>query len=408
MPSQVNTWSDSANAGSFCTVDSGSLYIFDVAFSDNVLTIRLVNSSGVIQPNPLTADLSSLLTNAQNVVSASFNSITSDLTIVTADSEGNVKPVGEHIVVSLSDLKKLTGVEIKQLYEAETDVNRFTDVLKEKLDSLVLVRYLGIYQTIFDIRTAHPAPASGSFGFLDDGVGSPISIAIWDPTEAEYKVIQAFEDESNALVKQKYEANADTNVFTDAEKSKLSLFRENWINLFPGLNGRTFNQLLRIDATGENMEWSDLEASFLDLNDVPAQYTGNEDKVLRVKSDGTGISFETAAQVLADGAASFVWANDYQVIERATGFTLTSAVMDSKTVMFFDQAGNVGLNIQEGLLYEGTFRFVQAGAGTVTIIPNGGVVLMSKNGALTTDGPGSVVEIIPRGPDTFLVTGDLV
>jgi len=36
------------------------------------------------------------------------------------------------------------------------------------------------------------------------------------------------------------------------------------------------------------------------------------------------------------------------------------------------------------------------------------VVLMSKNGALTTDGPGSVVEIIPRGPDTFLVTGDLV
>lgn len=133
-------------------------------------------------------------------------------------------------------LTKLNGIEdgaraamsdedVKAAYERNLNTNEFTDAEKAKLAGLSASRFLGTYVSLTALRAAHPSPPSGSFAYVDSGTNADIMSYIWDATDLKY-VPQASGNtqETPESVKAKYEANADTNAFTDAEKLKLEAY----------------------------------------------------------------------------------------------------------------------------------------------------------------------------------------
>jgi hypothetical protein len=118
---------------------------------------------------------------------------------------------------------KLTNADIKTQYEANSNTNAYTDAEKSKLAGLEDQKFLGTYTSLSALQTAHPSPAVGSFAHVDAGVGNSVETYAWDDSDDEY-VLQGSSStsETASSVKSKYESNADTNAFTDAEKSKLT------------------------------------------------------------------------------------------------------------------------------------------------------------------------------------------
>ncbi|GAB5451820.1 MAG: hypothetical protein Hals2KO_21480 [Halioglobus sp.] len=116
-----------------------------------------------------------------------------------------------------------TGSEIKAAYEGEANTNAFTDAEKAKLAGVESSKFLGTYTTLGALQTAHASPAQGSYAHVDAGVGQDVTVFIWDDDDNQY-VEQAAgsSSETAASIKTKYESNPDTNVFDDAEKSKLA------------------------------------------------------------------------------------------------------------------------------------------------------------------------------------------
>lgn len=130
---------------------------------------------------------------------------------------------------------KLTGVEagatadqsaseIKTAYESNADTNAFTDAEKTKLAGLSDPLFKGIHVSAGALTTAHPAPEVGSYAYVDPGTGSDSELYIWDDDDSAWVLGGGAggSSETPTTIKTKYESNADTNAFTDAEKTKLA------------------------------------------------------------------------------------------------------------------------------------------------------------------------------------------
>lgn len=212
----------------------------------------------------------------------------------------------------------MSAAEIKTAYESNTNTNVFTDAEKAKLNNLAASRFLGVYPTLTALRAAHPAPPEGSFAYVDQGPNTDIMSYIWDANDLKY-VPQASGNtqETPESVKAKYEANDDTNVFTDAEKLKLESFDPDapslpnggttgqvlakqsnadgdavWVNPpipedeLPPTAGQG-GKVLGVDLSG-NAVWIDPPESYPALG-------GNAGRVLTVRPDETGVQWRTPA-----------------------------------------------------------------------------------------------------------------
>lgn len=113
---------------------------------------------------------------------------------------------------------KVDKVAGKQL----SDEN-YTSAEKTKLAGLEDSHYRGTYVNLTALQTAVPTGVAGDYADVDAGAGSPVLRYIWDADDSEW-VAQAGSAEpiTAAQVKSLYESNADTNAFSDSEKSKLS------------------------------------------------------------------------------------------------------------------------------------------------------------------------------------------
>lgn len=105
--------------------------------------------------------------------------------------------------------------------DALPDTNLITDAQKTKLDSLVTSKYLGTFLTLEAIPTE--GAEAGNYADVDSGEPDVDTQRwIYDVESAGFvKSVSIPASETNESVKEKYEANADTNVFTDLEKLKL-------------------------------------------------------------------------------------------------------------------------------------------------------------------------------------------
>lgn len=117
----------------------------------------------------------------------------------------------------------MTDAAVKAAYEANADTNAFTDAEKSKLAGLESSTFKGTYLTDVALTSAHPAPEAGSYAYVDAGAAADVIIYIWDESDSAWVQGGSAEStETSATIKAKYEANADTNAFTDAEKTKLA------------------------------------------------------------------------------------------------------------------------------------------------------------------------------------------
>ena len=156
----------------------------------------------------------------------------------------------------------MSAAEIKETYESNLNTNAFTDAEKAKLNGLSSSRFLGVYPTLTGLQSAHPAPPEGSFAYVDAGPGADIMSYIWDANTVKY-VPQASGNtqETPETIKEKYEANDNTNAFTDADKAKLD-----------GLLGNYLEEGAQIpwtDVTGKPTFFS---GAWSDLSGVPSDF----------------------------------------------------------------------------------------------------------------------------------------
>lgn len=105
--------------------------------------------------------------------------------------------------------------------DAVPDRNLLTDAERSKLSSLESSRFLGTFLTPSAIPTV--GAAAGSYADVDAGAGSDAERWIYDVNDNKFvKSVSQIAGETAASIKTKYEANANTNAFTDAHRDKLN------------------------------------------------------------------------------------------------------------------------------------------------------------------------------------------
>ena len=138
-------------------------------------------------------------------------------TKVQADSQGTV--IGGRI-------KTATNPEtLAAAIEALPDRNILTDAERAKLSGLESSRFLGTFLTSGGIPTVDAV--AGSYADVDSGAGSDAERWIYDVDDNKFvKSISQIAGETAASIKNKYESNADTNAFSDSQKTKLDALIE--------------------------------------------------------------------------------------------------------------------------------------------------------------------------------------
>jgi len=105
--------------------------------------------------------------------------------------------------------------------DALFDRNILTDAERTKLSGLESSKFMGTYTT----STAIPvvSASTGSYAHVDAGVGSDVELWIYDVNDNVFiKSNSEIAGDTAASIKTKYESNANTNVFTDSQQTKLN------------------------------------------------------------------------------------------------------------------------------------------------------------------------------------------
>lgn len=117
-----------------------------------------------------------------------------------------------------------TAEEILTALLQNANTNVLTDAQVAKLNGLESSHYKGLFAdkaTLDAVDTA--GLVAGDYADVDLGAGSEVARHIWDASDSVWaEQAGASNAETNVSVKEKYEANEDTNAFTDAEKAKLA------------------------------------------------------------------------------------------------------------------------------------------------------------------------------------------
>jgi len=117
---------------------------------------------------------------------------------------------------------ELYSTKVDKVVGKDLSDENYTLAEKNKLATVESSKWLGEYVSLGALQIANPAPVSGSYGYVDTGVGQDIQSYIWDTDDTKY-VLQLGEStsETPASIKTKYESNADTNAYTNSEKTKV-------------------------------------------------------------------------------------------------------------------------------------------------------------------------------------------
>lgn len=93
---------------------------------------------------------------------------------------------------------------------------------KNKLAALESSHYKGLFTTLAALQAAITSPVAGDYADIDSGVGSDATRYHWDSSDSVWVKTGPATTLTSTQVKTLYEANDDTNVYTDAEKTKLA------------------------------------------------------------------------------------------------------------------------------------------------------------------------------------------
>ena len=98
--------------------------------------------------------------------------------------------------------------------------NLITDAERAKLATLESSLFMGTFTSADAIPVV--GAREGSYAHVDAGVDQLVELWIYDSSDSAFiKSTSAIAGETAASIKTKYESNANTNAFTDSQKSKL-------------------------------------------------------------------------------------------------------------------------------------------------------------------------------------------
>jgi len=156
-------------------------------------------------------------------------------------------------------------------------------------------------------------------------------------TDADHSKLNAIEagataDQTASEIRTLVDNASDSNVFTDAEKSKLA-------GISPGAGAATFTNLsdtpanftgaagktLKVNSSGNAVEFVTVTTpagNFAGLTDTPSSLTGQGGKTVKVNSGGTALEFETvSSEVVSDTTPQLGGNLDVQTNEITTSTT---------------------------------------------------------------------------------------
>ncbi len=260
------------------------------------------------------------------------------------------------------DLKvdKQTGLQLSQ--------NSFTNAEKTKLASLEDSHFRGTFRSLAALQAAIPVGKAGDYADVDTTPGNDMARCIWDTTNSQWvQQAGAYTQLTASQVKTLYEANPNTNAFTDAEKTKLAGIEaqaNKYVhptgdgNLHVPATGTTSNgKVLTAGATAGSISWKTLTASDIsDLSTVGVGKLATAQLINGTPFDGTAAI--TTAQ----------WGT-------ARNFTIgnaTKSVNGSANVAFtMSEIGAIDLTSTQ------TITNKILGAGTVEAVTTGSVISIS-------------------------------
>ena len=320
-----------------------------------------------------------------------------------------------------------TGSEIKAAYEAEADTNAFTDAEKTKLSGI---------EANADVTDATNVNAAGAIMESDfssaktimvqqSGTGSPETLSVGQNTivgrmSGGSSTIQALgvadaqsllniedgatADQTGAEIKAAYEAEANTNAFTDAEKTKLSGIEAN-ADVTDATNVAAAGAVIPTgtpDGTKylrDDGVWSsipgggDLLASN-NLSDVDNASTARTNLGLEIGSD-----VQAHSSVLDNTTASFTTADETKLDGIEANATADQTDVEIKTAVDNQLAGSVVGTTDAQTL---TNKIIDFDSNTVQNEP---VLFALSCSDLTTDLATGTAVAYFRAPYAFTLTG---
>lgn len=120
-----------------------------------------------------------------------------------------------------SAIKAELDTKVNKVEGKGLSTNDLTDPLYDKLVGLEGTHWRGVYPSLLALQSGVTDPEPGDYADVDS-VGADVERYIWDTTDNVWVVQRGDVAPITASqIKLLYESNPDTNVFTDAEKSKL-------------------------------------------------------------------------------------------------------------------------------------------------------------------------------------------
>lgn len=134
--------------------------------------------------------------------------------------------------------------------------------------------------------------------------------------------------------------------------------------------------------------------AFTELSDVPASFSGQALKLVRVNAGATALEFQddNVLAVATDATTNKNSALTDRYVRMTNAGANTYTVMANATI-----AHPIGA----------TITVTQAGAGTTTITPDTGVTINSRGALVATAGQFAIVTLVKVATDEWDLTGDL-
>ena len=267
----------------------------------------------------ITTALSGKVANSRVLTDVPASALFTDTTYSVGDAGLTEKNFTSALNTKLTNIETSatadqTNAEIKTAYEANADTNEFSDAEQTKLSGIATSANLYVHPVGAGDKHIPTGGSSGQFlkysssGTAIWAADNDTTYSVGDAGLTEKNFTSAFytkltnietsatADQTNAEIKTAYEANADTNEFSDAEQTKLSGIATS-ANLYvhptgdgnkhvPADSGSSTGKILTATTTAGSPTWQPAPVS------LPSQ-TGENGKYL--STDGSSASWNTVS-----------------------------------------------------------------------------------------------------------------
>ena len=232
-----------------------------------------------------------------------------------------------------------TASEIRALVESASDSNVFTDADHSKLNAIEAGATAD--QTASEIKALYEDSGNSNASYIKTQYESNSNTNVY--TDAEKTKLTGIEtgataDQTAAEIRTLVESATDSNVFTDADHTKLNgiatgadVTSSNSINALTDVNtsGVADGKILKYDASSsafiiadDGGSGSGGSSTFTGLSDTPANYGSAAGKTLKVNSAGNAIEFATVGTDVVNDTTPQLGGNlDVQTNEITTSTT---------------------------------------------------------------------------------------